>query len=388
MIDIVVPQMSEVASEITLVRWVRAPGDRIAKGDPIFELDTDKYVVEIEAFEDGVLVEALVPEGSVVEPGQVVARLEPKAASTESEGRGDPSPPPAVHTDPAPPPPAKAPDPGQRDRILATPKARRVARELGVDIGSLLGTGQGGVVNEADVRAAALTHGSRGVPLSPMRRALGERMQTSKREAPHFYLMVDVDMTQALELRRSSVEALGWDRAPTFTDLIVAACARALRLRPETNIRLENGSLLERSTVDIGIAVDCDDGLRVPVVANADELGLQALSETTRAAAERARQGRLVGSDVVERSMVVSNLGMHGIDAFVAIIDLPDPMILAAGAVTERCVVVDGSPTVRSMCTLTLSADHRVFDGVGAAGFVVAVRGELESALDFAGEAT
>jgi pyruvate dehydrogenase E2 component (dihydrolipoamide acetyltransferase) len=385
MIDVVVPQMSELASELVLARWLKAEGEAVRKGEPLFELDTDKSIVEIQSFEEGTLAEVVVPEGSVVEPGQVVARI----------GVPGTAPP------PAPPPPlgeavpavpiAAEGDPGGR-KVLASPKARRLANELGVDVSALAGTGSGGLVTSDDVRLAvaeitAEAAPAAGVePMSDARRAIGRRMQASKQTVPHFYVMVDVDMSEAVQLRRHCVDELRWPRAPTFTDLVVAACARALRACPEANVRLEDQGLRRRTTVDIGIAVGFEDGLIVPVIQEADRLPLETLSSEARASAERARNGRLLGSDLAERSMVVSNLGMHGVDAFIAIVDQPDPMILAAGRVAERCVAVDGVPAVTPGCTLTLSADHRVLDGFLAARFVGMVKSRLENALQLVSE--
>jgi pyruvate dehydrogenase E2 component (dihydrolipoamide acetyltransferase) len=377
MIEVVVPQISEVASEIVLVRWLKSEGDEVVKGEPLFELDTDKYVVEIEAFENGTLAEIVVAEGTVVEPGQVVARI-----------NGDHTP---VHTGP-PVPAARelahasavvdVPEAAPKQKVLASPKARRLAQELGLDVALLTGTGRGGLVTSGDVLAAgtrAPTSAAPGIePLSDARRAIGARMQHSKQTVPHFYVMADADMSEAVRLREHCTETLGWERPPTYTDLIVAACAKALASLPELNVRLREDGLERRTTIDIGVAVGLDDGLIVPVLQSVDRLPLQTLSTNARDAAERARAGRLIASDVAERSMVVSNLGMHGVDAFIAIVDTPDPMILAAGRVAERCVVVDGRPAVRWECTLALSADHRVFDGFAAARFLGAVQQDLQ----------
>lgn len=383
MIDIVVPQISEVASEIVLVRWLKSEGEAVRKGDPLFEIDTDKYVVEIEAFEDGTLAEVVVAAGTVVEPGQVVGRLG-NGVSPSSPGA---APLERVHEPRT--PALSTPDERGERKVLASPKARRLAQELGVDVSALAGTGSGGIVTSDDVRSAADELGPERSteaavePLSDARRAIGARMQASKQTVPHFYLMVDVDMSEAVRLRSHCVDTLGWAKPPTFTDLIVAACARALRSCPDANVRLESEGLRRRTTADIGIAVGFEEGLVVPVIQEADQLELEALSSQSRAAAERARSGHLLGSDLAERSMVVSNLGMHGVDAFIAIVDQPDPMILAAGQVTERCLVIDGTPAVRWGCTLTLSADHRVLDGFVAARFVGAVKSQLENVFSF-----
>ena len=269
MIDIVVPQISEVASEIVLVRWLKAPGDAVSKGEPLFELDTDKYVVEIEAFEDGTLAEVLVTDGTVVEPGQVVARLEGAAGASIS---GAPTPP--QLREPEKPAPIATHGARGEHGALATPKARRLARDLGVDVSALTGTGKGGMVTADDVHGAAAkaqpTPDPGLEPLSRARRVIGSRMQESKRTAPHFYVMLDVDMSEAVRLRRHCVDKLGWERPPTFTDFIVAACARALRADSDANVRLEDGGLRRRATVDIGLAVGLEDGLTVPVIQEAD----------------------------------------------------------------------------------------------------------------------
>jgi pyruvate dehydrogenase E2 component (dihydrolipoamide acetyltransferase) len=379
MIDVVVPQISEVASEIVLVRWLKEEGAAVSKGEPLFELDTDKYVVEIEAFEGGTLTEVIVAAGSVVEPGQVVARIgganEVPNASRSTK-------------DVAPAPSPVAVQAPRRERVLASPKARRLAQELGVDIAAISGSGGGGLITADDVHAArppVAIEADVGIvePLSDARRSIGLRMQASKQTVPHFYVLADVDMSEAVRLRAHCVDALGWERPPTFTDLIVVACARALGERPDVNVKLSDGGIRRRSSIDIGIAVGLEEGLIVPVLKDVDQLELQAVSVATRAAAERARSGRLIGSDVAERSLVVSNLGMHGVDAFIAIVDQPDPVILAAGRVAERCVVIDGAAAVRSSCTLTLSADHRVLDGYAAARFLGVVTAQLESVFSF-----
>jgi pyruvate dehydrogenase E2 component (dihydrolipoamide acetyltransferase) len=374
MVEVVVPQISEVASEIVLVRWLKSEGEPVIKGEPLFELDTDKYVVEIEAFEDGTLTEILAAAGTVVEPGQVVARIKRDAAPAHivpaapdsSEYVGDDG--------------ADAGDVAHRRRkVLASPKARRLAHELGVDLGLLAGSGSGGLITSDDVHRAVAATDNRLEPLSDARRTIGARMQDSKQTVPHFYVMVDVDMNEAVRLRRHCTETLGWERPPTYTDLVVAACAQALRELPDLNVRLEGERLRRRATVDVGIAVGLEDGLIVPVLDGVDRLPLRTLSERAREAVERARSGRLQVSDLGERSMVISNLGMHGVDAFIAIVDKPDPMILAAGRVAERCVVVDGAPSVSWQCTLSLSADHRVLDGFAAARFLGVVRRRLEA---------
>ena len=386
--DVVVPQVGEAVAEIRLVRWLKAPGDEVAKGEPLFELDTDKYVIEVEAVAAGRLAKILVAEDSEVEPLQVVAQLvsagetttdgdvpgpvEGVAASTAAEeavvAEGGSALVAAAPGRPAP----------------ATPKARRLARQLGVDLAAMTGTGRDGMVTGQDVEraSASVAPTARAEPLesglSHEWRTLGARMQRSKQTVPHFYLLVDVDMAAAKQLRDRCRTELGWPHAPTYTDLVVAAAAAAVARDPRVNVALVDGRLARRRSVNIGIAVASDDGLLVPVVPGADRLGLRALSEQTRALAERARARRLTPADVVEKTMVVSNLGMHGIDAFLAIIDVPDPLILSVGRVGDRCVPIEGHIAVRPVCTLGLSVDHRVLDGVAGARFLALVREALE----------
>jgi pyruvate dehydrogenase E2 component (dihydrolipoamide acetyltransferase) len=374
-IEIVVPQVGEATSEVTLVRWLKSEGDAVEKDEPLFEVDTDKYVVEIQAFESGVLTEILVPAGSPVMPLDVVARLTPVGERGQAEA--------------ARPRATAGSHPGERvERTLASPKARRIAADLGVDLTRLAGrgSGPGGLVTADDVVAAAPQAPDEPAgtvrELSRARRSIAARMRASKQEVPHFYLLVDADMAEAQRLREWSTQAGGWEQPPSVTELVTAACARTLDALPEANASFSEGGLVLRSRANIGIAVAVDDGLVVPVVRDAARLDLRELTQQVEAAVERARSGRLLESDVGERSLVVSNLGMYGVDAFVAIIDPPDPMILALGRIADRCVPIDGVPAVRPMCTLTLSVDHRAFDGVVGARFLSGVRQRLESPFE------
>lgn len=193
-------------------------------------------------------------------------------------------------------------------------------------------------------------------------------------------------MAQAQHLRKRCVEDLGWERPPTYTDIIVKACALAVVSMPEVNVHYHEDGLVQRNTVDIGVAVSLDDGLIVPMVSNVDRIGLRKVSEVIRDLARRARKGRLKASDLAERSIAVSNLGMEGIDAFVAIINHPDPMTLAVGRVADRAIPIEGKITIQPMCTLTLSIDHRVLDGVIGSRFLMRVKEHLENPVEIMGE--
>jgi pyruvate dehydrogenase E2 component (dihydrolipoamide acetyltransferase) len=261
----------------------------------------------------------------------------------------------------------------------------------------LAGTGVDGLITAKDVQrgvTALAAPASRDpvptahAPDSKMRRAIAMRTQASQQTVPHFYLVVDADMTEAQRLRVNCREQLNWERAPTYTDLIVRACALAVSILPEVNVAYTDAGLTRRASVDIGVAVSVDDGLRVPVLEECDRLSLRQISSDVRRLAEQARLGRLPLTSEPHKSLVVSNLGMHGVDAFAAIIDMPDPMILAVGRVAERVIPINGQPMVRPMCTLVLSVDHRALDGVQGARFLTQVKGYLEHATELVETAT
>jgi pyruvate dehydrogenase E2 component (dihydrolipoyllysine-residue acetyltransferase) len=390
LIDVVVPKVGEAVAAVRLVRWLKAEGDAVSKGDPLFELDTDKYVIEVEAFADGTVAQILVSAESEVEPMQVVAKLatsddQPGAHPTEGPPREAVTP--TTTRDGTGRDPRTAPPPARAGGVYATPKARRMAKERGISLEFLIGTGRGGMITAEDVEQAFWSASGRQTdlvtaaapePLSRARQVIAERMQLSKRTVPHFYLMVDVEMTRLAELRRRC-KADRWPAVPTYTDLVVAASAAALAREPNTNVAFVGGRVLRRASINIGIAVAVDDGLLVPVVSGADQLALETLAKQTAGLIERARSRRLLAADTGEKSMVVSNLGMHGVDAFLAIIDVPDPVVLSIGRVSDRCVPVEGGVGVRPMCTLGLSVDHRVLDGVAGARFLRLVADILEA---------
>jgi pyruvate dehydrogenase E2 component (dihydrolipoamide acetyltransferase) len=435
--EIILPKVGETTSRVTVLHWLKAEGDAVRQGEPLLEVETDKATLEIEAFRDGVLDRILVPEGAQAEAMDVLALLRseddgdvgaagerPLAAAPDTRADVSPQRPPAMS------PLARrmavdlgvdlaavqgtgsrgmiraadvrrtalrsesrgGPTSGSRvGRVVASPKARRLAREHGVDLERLTASGVDGMVSASDVLAAkpsasAVEAALEKIPLSRLRRVVAERMSESKQTVPHFYVMVDVDMTQVQLLRRHCVEALAWDEPPTYTDVIVRACAVAIAAMPEANVQYWERGLARRSTVDIGIATAVEDGLLVLVLRETDQLNLRTVAKLSRAQQTRARLGRLHSADIGEKSMVVSNLGMHGVDAFAAIIDPPNPMILAVGRVSDRVVPVEGLPAVRPICTLTLSVDHRALDGVQAAAFLRRVKTELEVPSGIIGE--
>lgn len=438
-VEVTVPQIGEAVAELHVAAWLKKEGDYVKRGEPLFEVDSDKAVVEVESFVEGTLVRILAPAGSAVMPLDVVAIIAEAGEEAPAEG----GPPPTAAEAPAKPQkagaspvarrvaaelgvalwavngsgphgrvmsedvrrhasgqdtPTAAATPAREGRALASPRARVRARELGLDLSRLgAGTGVDGMITVKDVEAAAAQtvtpatqqaapRRGEAQPLSRTRQAIAARMHLSKQSVPHFYLMADVDMSAAQALRAYCRDRLGWERAPTYTDLIVRACALALAAMPQVNISYVEGGVARHDTVNIGVAVGLEDGLIVPVVREADRLSLAETSRRVRQLSERARSGRLQAADLGQKSMVVSNLGMYGVDAFIAIIDLPDPMILAVGRVADRVVPVGGQIAIRPLCTLTLSVDHRVLDGVLGARFLEGVKDHLENPYALLGQ--
>jgi pyruvate dehydrogenase E2 component (dihydrolipoamide acetyltransferase) len=425
-IDIVIPQVGEAVAEVTLVRWLKNEGDIIKIGEPIFEVDTDKAIVEVEAFAEGTLLKILVPEGSPVMPQQVVGTLEPL---DEFQAQPQPVKESAQALNEIPQkrvsPLAEriaadmgidinqvkgssaggrvtaddvrsydstrlkidkpAPKPSEDKTIVVSPKARRLAKEFGIDISNVTGTGIDGMITVNDIETAseqAPEISPEIIPLSKLRQTVAIRMLKSKQQVPHFYLMVDVNMSNTQLLRKYCVEKLGWNKPPTFTDIIVRACALSLAELPSVNVIYKDKSSIQRKSVDIGIAVALEEGLIAPALSNADKLDLKETSQEVLGLTERARVGKLRNVDLAQKSMVVSNLGMYGIDAFIAIIDMPDPMILAIGQVADKVVPVNGEPAILPMCTMTLSVDHRILDGVKGSEFLKLVKYYIENPFE------
>lgn len=434
-VDIVVPQVGEAVAEVILVEWLKNLGDLVKKGEVLYLVDTDKAIVEVEAFTEGVLAEILTPDGSVVMPRQVVGKLMTKVESIEKSKQEEvmgAEVKPVVQDKRSRVSPIAAKmaaslnidlvevkGTGQNGRIMVedvrrlvdsrveqekkeefelsskklpmTPKARQLAKRLDVNIADVDPTGINSLITAKDIEKAAIQRKALDldenyrevvIPYSKRRHAIVRKMTESKKTIPHFYLMVDVNMTNVVHLRSHCVEVLNWKRPPTYTDIIVRACALAISKMPEVNVIFSNEGAIHRSSVDIGIAVGLDEGLIVPVLSNADQISLKDTSRKMRSLIARVNEGRLRDGDFHPKSMVVSNLGMYDVDAFVAIIDIPDPMILAVGRVQDRVVPLEGQPIIAPYCSLTLSIDHRALDGVLGAKFLQRITGYLNNPFD------
>ena len=423
-IDIMMPALSPTMEVGTLSKWTVAVGDTVRSGDVIAEIETDKATMEVEAVEDGVLASILVAEGSEgVAVGTVIARLaedgetaEDVASASAAAPAAEPpetkpaetKPPvtvpaeqqpvstPAVTT-PAPVPPAAKLDGG---RIFASPLARRIAADRGVDLSGLAGSGPHGRILRRDVEGQAASGGlsapaasgapqaasaapaiagaSTLEPNSQMRRIIAQRLQESKANAPHFYLTIDCEIDTLLAARRAMNEKAGEGVKISVNDLVIRAAAMALMAVPKANASWEGAHTRYFQHADIAMAVAVDGGLVTPVVWAAEQKGLAALSNITRDLASRARDGQLTPEEFSGGSFTISNLGMFGIREFAAVINPPQGAILAVGAGEERPVVRDGQLVVATLMTVTLSADHRVVDGAVGAEWLQAFKGYIE----------
>ena len=390
--NVIMPAMGATQETGRLVRWLKQEGDSVTKGEMLMEVETDKSVVEVEAPASGILARVTaapdddIPVGQtialIVEPGDAPSRREETPASPRKPKASAP----ARKARKAPARAAAAPAAGPKtNRTLASPAARRLAKEKGLDLAGVTGTGPEGAVVARDVLSAAGVSpdvgAEAGIPgpvrLSSMRRIIGERMALSKQTAPHFYLHMDVDMT-GVEARRSGLKQEGAGPAPSINDFILMAVSRALAESPAMNVAWAGGGIERFEEVNLGMAVAVEDGLVVPVIRNADMLGLEELARCSRELSQQAQSRKLQPADYQGGTFTVSNLGMFGVDSFVAIINPPQCGILAVGRVAPRVVPHGGGVAVRPMMTMTLSADHRVVDGAIGARFLQRVKQHLE----------
>ncbi|HEY3541299.1 MAG TPA: dihydrolipoamide acetyltransferase family protein [Gaiellaceae bacterium] len=339
--DVIMPMLGMAQETGKVLRWLKQDGEAVRKGEPLLEVETDKVTVEIEAPADGTLAGVRVPDGAEVPVGQVIALVVAAGETAQQQQQA--------------PPPASAPAPRKRGP-LASPKARRLAQERGIDIASVTGSGPNGAVVAADLHAAPQPQPQQAAPQqSRAWDVMAERTQRSWQEVPHFYLHRDVDATRLQSWKRVAPEGT------SVTDLLIKVCAEALKRHPRVNAG---------DAVNIGVAVATDDALIVPVVHGADTLTLPQISARRKQVAEAARGGKLKPDDVQGGSFTISNLGMYGVDAFQAIVNAPQAAILAVGRTAERPWAVDGQVVVRPVLTLSVSFDHRVVDGARGAEFL------------------
>ena len=389
-ISVVMPALEMAQETGKLLAWRKKEGERVSKGEPLLEIETDKAVVEIEAPGDGILAGVTADVGAVIPVGETIAWLvapgekaPAKPASAAPTARASSGSGPERTAGVAAPaldqPTAAAPQ--------ISPKARRLAKELGVDIGRVRGSGPDGTITTEDIQTFADGKGSNGAPavesLSQVARLMAERTTQSWTSVPHFFLVRDVDCTGlvAAQKRLSQEIAKAQSPPPTITDLLIALLAQALAKHPRMNSSWTGEGIRENPDVNISVAMAVKDGVVGAVIHKANSLSLGEISMQRRDLTERARAGRLRPADISGGTFTLSNLGMYKVDAFSAIITPPQAGVLAVGGISDRVVAVEGKPGVRSMMTMTLSSDHRVVDGARAAEFL----GELAESIQKAG---
>ncbi len=383
-VDVALPIHGLTITEARVARWLKRPGDRVEKGEGLLEMETDKAVEAIESPASGWLLAYLANEGDVVPLGKIVGKV-----GTEAGDRWE-----RVPEEPA--TPSKAPEAsrvgvttlrsGARETpggsAKASPRARRAARRLGVDLAKVPGTGRGGLhIRERDVLAAAQAAATRppGRGHSAIRQTAARRLQQSFRDAPHFYLTREVN-AERLCVFREDVIARSPAGSPrvTFTDLFLRALALSLRAHPAMNARWEDDGPVEQPGVAVGLAVETPEGLVAPVLRDLDRVRLSDAAKLRDEVVARARSGRLTVKDVDGGSFTLTNLGPLGVDQFQAVINPPQCGILAVGSIRPRPFAAEGRLAVARTVFLTLSVDHRIADGAGAARFLQHVAGLVE----------
>jgi pyruvate dehydrogenase E2 component (dihydrolipoamide acetyltransferase) len=421
--EITMPRLSDSMEEGTILKWLVSEGDDVKRGQPIAEIETDKANMTYESDSDGTVSELVASEGDTLPVGEVIARLggdgggekpEPKQEEPEQEQDAEQEQEAAQDQDPEPDddePDEEKPEPQPSsnggERVKASPVARRMAGEMGVELAQLEGSGPGGRIVKADVEAAAKDGGGgqkkpaeRATPqpqrgeagakgevevheLTRLQQTVTRRMAESKATAPDFNLETEVDMSAAVELRERLKEVA--DPAPSFNDMVVKAASVALRERRRVNGAYRDGKFELYSRVNIGIAVAGQDALVVPTIFDADTKSLGQIAKDARALIEKVRDGKITPPEVSGGTFTVSNLGMYGIDSFTAVINPPQAAILTVGALKKKAVPDErGRVVARDMMSLTLVCDHRILYGADGAEFLARVRTLLESPLSLA----
>jgi pyruvate dehydrogenase E2 component (dihydrolipoamide acetyltransferase) len=437
MAEIVMPRLSDSMEEGTILTWMKQVGDEVAVGDELVEIETDKANMAYESDVAGTLTQIMAQEGETLAIGSPIAVVgDPGEAPTQVDGGESGEPPTVVEEVPTqvdeavreePVPSGQIGTPAapatEGERVKASPLARRIARDKGVDLSTLTGSGPGGRIVKADVEGAQVgaagsaparadvpaasaplpasagadaagTQGAAGETakgqtiyqdLTRLQQVVSRRMSESKATAPHFYLQTEIDMSAAVEARgRIKKMTSEGEVVPSFNDMVVKACALALRDHPIANGAYKDGRFEHYSRVNIGVAVAAQDALVVPTVFDADRKGLREIAMDARALAGKVRDGSITPPELSGGTFTVSNLGMYGVTNFSAVINAPQAAILAVGAITEKPVVRDGQITTAHILGVTLACDHRILYGAPAAEFLARIRALLEEPLSLA----
>ncbi|AMW35141.1 pyruvate dehydrogenase complex dihydrolipoamide acetyltransferase [Haematospirillum jordaniae] len=421
---ILMPALSPTMTEGTLAKWLKKEGDAISAGDVIAEIETDKATMEFEAVDEGILARVLIPAGTqgvavnepialLLEEGDDQAALDALMTASSPKVESKAAAPAAAASSSAAssvPVSRSASASGEATRVFASPLARRLAKEAGLDLSVLKGSGPRGRIVRHDIQealasgvtarmadassapvASAVPKASSSPQLQPMpwqaytaepntgiRKTIARRLSEAKQTVPHFYLTVDVELDALMALRKQLNSVPDAGHKLSVNDFVIKACALALQKVPAANAMWTDEAILRFDEIDISVAVATDGGLITPVIRNADRKGLATISTEMKALAKKARDGKLRPEEFQGGGFSISNLGMYGIKSFSAIINPPQSCILAVGAGEERVVVRDGAVAVRTMMTVTLSVDHRSVDGAVGAQFLAALKPLLE----------
>jgi pyruvate dehydrogenase E2 component (dihydrolipoamide acetyltransferase) len=426
-VEVPMPRLSDTMEQGTIARWVKQEGDHVVAGDVIAEIDTDKATMELTAYDDGVLLKILIGEGESADLGTPIALIGAEGEEVPETAAREDEPSRQAEADEAAPEQPQGAEPSKREaarpegpadrpppavestgEVKASPIARRMATAAGLDLRELAGEGSGpdGRIVKIDVERA-LGDGDRPgratagravaprvtpapppsaedevVDATPMLRAVAQRMSESKATVPHFYLNAEIDVGRTLELREELNQALaGEDEKVSLNDLIVRAVALALIENPKFHRSWDDGKLVLHRSAHVGIAVALDDGLIVPVLRSVEQRSVREIARESRDLAGRARAGKLKQSEIEGGTFTVSNLGMFGIPSFSAVVNPPEPGILAVGAAVRRPVVRDDAVEIRSIMAVTLSVDHRATSGAEGARLLASIQRRLEQPL-------
>ncbi len=429
-INILMPALSPTMTEGTLAKWLKNEGDKIAAGDVLAEIETDKATMEVEAVDEGTLGKIVVPAGTegvkvneviayILEEGEDAGAISPPAAAkgngAPAEPKAEATPAPAANPEAKPAAPAvssKPPAPaaaGGGERVIASPLAKRMAAQAGIDLSGLKGSGPHGRIVRADIEGAvgrgkpatapaaapaAATAAPTPVqlpgggmpayedkPLSRMRKAIARRLTEAKRDMPHFDLTLDCEIDALLKLRADFNAKADGQYKLSVNDFVIRAAALALKKVPAANVGFTGDSLRWYHSVDVSVAVAIPDGLITPIVKNADAKGLAAISNEMKDLAARARDGKLKPEEFEGGTFSISNLGMYGIREFSAVINPPQAAILAVGAGEQRAIVKGGALAIATVMSCTLSVDHRAIDGAVGAEFMAAFKKLVEDPI-------
>jgi len=400
------PRLSDTMEEGVIVGWLKKEGDMIEPGDVLAEVETDKATMELDSYQEGVLLHIHVKEGPVPvdsiiailgEEGEDYEHLlkeEEKEDVTEEkeEEKKEETPQPQKESAEGAPASSKT----ESGRIKASPLAKKIASEKGIDLQTITGTGDGGRIIKKDVEEAiekgksapvttpaasqiSLGAEDQSIPVTQMRKVIAKRLGESKFTSPHFYVTVEIDMDNAIKARKTLNE--GEDDRISFNDMMIKAAAVTLRQHPIINSSWQDDQIVVNGNINIGVAVAVDEGLLVPVIRNADYKSLSQIRSEIVEMAGRARERKLQPEEMQGNTFTISNLGMFGVEEFTAIINPPDSAILAVGTIVEKPVVKDGEIVIGNTMKVTLSCDHRVIDGALGAQFLQTLKSYLENPM-------